>query len=96
MAEEMEEGLEEARRALHDLRGLLNHPGWDRLGEILEAQAFNRTQQVIKVPLETMDGTLEQEFMKGEISGLELFRLLPSTVIEQLELTVKEKDDGTD
>lgn len=76
---------------LSDLRALVKSRGWDRLRSLAEAQCKTR-QARINAPLDS-GNPYPQEFMKGEIAGIELFMRLPEISIEELQ---KELDDGDD
>ena len=79
---------------MHDLRGLVKSRGWAHLGELLKAQVHNRVQSVVRSPLATLDEAVGKEFMKGEISGIELFQAIPDIEISELEKLLKETNDG--
>lgn len=64
---------------------------------VAEGQVNARSSIVLRTPLKSLDGALEQEFAKGEASGIELFQRLPETEAERLQTEhdqlVKEIED---
>jgi len=59
--------------------------------QIAEAQVKTRQDEIILKPLKTQDEILEQEYSKGECSGIKLFiRMLP-TMIESLDEEIAER-----
>lgn len=77
---------------------LVKHQGWLWLMEILQGQVSSRTNLIVLNPLAQGDMVYEQEFKKGEISGMRLFEKIPEVQIEQIQLEIeqlkKEQENG--
>ena len=84
-----EETVEGLRESLEALRLLVKSQGWGRLKRWLDAQIHTRTDAIILSPVETLDKTLSQEYMKGEVQGLRLVRDMPGIMIEQFDADLK-------
>jgi len=67
-------------------RRLLDDPVWKMLAETFEAQIRERTNAIVFTPLESVDGAMKQEFMKGEVGGLGLASKLPVIMLEAAQL----------
>ena len=78
--EKMQEQIDEAREALEEMRALVLQPGWARISKIAFAQIEARKNEVLLQP--TTD-TYAQEYMKGEIQGIQLFVNLPRKLVEE-------------
>ena len=78
--EKMQEQIDEAREALEEMRALVLQPGWARISKIAQAQIEARKNEVLLQP--TTD-TYAQEYMKGEIQGIQLFVNLPRKLVEE-------------
>lgn len=98
-----EEQWREQRKAAvmqkESFRGLTQHPGWERLREIVEGQINARTGAVLFRVLEDQNSVFAQEYMKGEIQGLRLVLALPDqqmaeaeAVLAQLGLSDEDED----
>lgn len=78
----------EQRRAAviqkESFRGLTQHPGWEKLTEIVRGQIEARMGQVLQV-LESESAVFAQEYMKGEIQGLRLMLALPEVQMTEAE-----------
>ena len=79
---------------------LSNFKGWDQLAEYARAQVKLRNQQVV-APAGSLDGLIQQEYMKGEMAGIDLFMRFPEIVerdfgeqIEEFLSEIKETNDG--
>lgn len=88
------DSLEAVQAALVELRQLVKSSGWARLLRVAQEQVDTRTNTLILTPLESMDRMFEQEFKKGEISGIRLFLSLPESAVESLSQQVKEMQDA--
>jgi hypothetical protein len=79
---------EDALRALQEerfeLTTLKEQRGFNRLMLIAEQQLESRKQVVFLNPLKKMDDVLTQEYLKGEISGIALFKELTDVRIADL------------
>lgn len=84
------------RDELRNLENLLEEPGWKWLTSLIEEQATLRTASIILSPLASMDAALEQEFQKGEISGMRLVPALVAGRIASLrsDLAREENENG--
>jgi hypothetical protein len=84
--------------------GLLSHPGWKRLEEIMREQIRMRHEQIMLKPLAGHDAVFEQEFTKGEAAMASLILTMPHTIVEQLLVDIEQaakfaegnKDEPTD
>jgi hypothetical protein len=87
----------EARRTNSLFRPLAGSEGWGELCNILMKQIEVRRQKFELVPLKSLDGALEQEFVKGEIAMAHMVIQLPASLLEDARTvldSVKEQDDG--
>jgi len=62
-----------------------NSPGWDLYRSIIASQIEERKNRVFFNAAESMDHALQQEFMKGEGSGMYQTMTLIQPVIEALQ-----------
>lgn len=88
-----EESLEELREAILDLSNLLKSRGWDRLVNMLNRQCRVREQNVVYKPCKNMEAVFEQEYEKGEISGIYQAINLASVAIEDFKASVKTQEE---
>lgn len=88
---------DEDGEALRDLQELLESRGWKILERIGREQAQNRVSEVLQ-PTPGLGSVLEREFIKGEISGINLVLTTPVVLVKDLEagLTVEEKVENGD
>jgi hypothetical protein len=95
---EQERELRDLQEERFKLTELQKAPGYQWLLEIAGAQVEARKQAVFLRPLETMDGVLGQEYAKGEIAGIELFRKLVDIRINDLtdEIMRRTEDEPVD
>lgn len=91
MEEERDPELRELQEELSKLNSLVKHPGYVDLLKIADQQIDARTQAVFLNPLKAMDEVLEQEFKKGEIAGIKLFREIVGIEIGRLEEDIATK-----
>jgi len=65
---------------VREFQELLNSPGWEQLDKYAEKQIQHR-----EIGLHTqatgLDSIISNEFVKGEIAGIQLFLNIPSAVI---------------
>jgi hypothetical protein len=66
---------------------------------VANAQVESRQQTIILNPLKSMDETLEQEYKKGEVAGIMLFKELIDIQIKALQdeiesLLAEEEENG--
>jgi hypothetical protein len=85
--------LQEERSRLFSLR---EHPGYEYLMRIAEAQVTSRQASIMLTPLQSMDEVLRQEYAKGEVSGIALFSRIVDIRIRDLEEQITERLDGTE
>ena len=78
---------------LQEFRELLKFAGWGRLVKYAQGQVELR-QGDINSAAGTMDGLVEREFKKGEMSGILLFTKFPEFVIESFEENLKELQEA--
>jgi hypothetical protein len=90
--------VRELQEELSELRRLKTFPGFAWLLKVAEDQVKSRTEVIILTPLSGVDAALEQEYKKGEISGIKLFSELVDIRIDELERDIeqriKETGDG--
>lgn len=91
------ETVRDMQEALAQMQGLLKLPGWKLILGLAEEQLTGRIDAVILNPVSGVDGTLNQEYLKGEISGIKLFCKMPEILIEQYRSDItamKGNEDG--
>lgn len=92
--------VRELQEVLSDLNALVESRGWKRLQKITAAQIETRRNGYEAKPLKSLDETLEQEFLKGEVVGIRTFIQLPYDEIEDLQTQIaellKENEDVED
>lgn len=95
--EQVRAEMEELRKIQQEFQELLKHPGWVRLASYAEEQVRGRTFS-FSAPAKGIDGAFEQEYMKGEASGIALFMNFPEIITkdfaEQLEVLTEAMRDG--
>jgi hypothetical protein len=98
MAEESQ--YEDAIRNVNALKKLVASEGWQILLDIAKEQMHNRREKIVLQPLSSMDEALPQEFMKGEVAGIQVLLSMPEVQIESSESILEalrrkgRKDDG--
>lgn len=70
-------------------------PEWALLHSVVMAQAMTRMGMICGTPLRTLDEALEQEYKKGEASGLQLAVSLPKTIIESCDYEIAQLKELT-
>lgn len=75
------ESAEVAHKALSDM---LASEGWKIYIDIIAGHCQARRDQYELVPLKSMDQVLEEQFVKGELSGLRLAESLATSITEAL------------
>jgi len=63
---------------------LLKTPGWGRLADYAQGQVVARQNAAVQ-PSGGLDGCIEQEFSKGEVSGIQLFMAFPGLILEDVD-----------
>ena len=86
MSEDTEEIL---REQLHSLRKLTEGEGWKLLCGLVDEQDRVRRSQILTMDLTGVESVMEIQRLKSERNGLRLFKVLPETMIEQLEEELK-------
>ena len=98
MADEEETQVRDLQEERSRLLSFKQHPGYADLMAIAESQLEVRKQTVFLNPLKSLDETFEQEYMKGEISGIALFKEMVEVQIQSLtdeiDAALKEEEDG--
>lgn len=89
LSHEIAKETKEAREHKSAMQALISSPGWNILCAVMDAQIQNRIQHVMSGPTSP-----EQEWEKGEASGLKLARALPGILLEVAETIVPETEDG--
>ena len=91
------EQVTEARRNKRHLTELLEHPGWKLLSGWGEAQLVPRKHKILLEPTETIG---IDNYLKGEVQGIELMLRMPSHLIDEataiIALDVNGSDDPED
>ena len=72
---------------------LSSSPGWDLYRNILQVQIETRRNTICFTPLKTMEEGLQQEYQKGEISGIYLAGNLHELILEALDAEITAKRD---
>lgn len=88
----------ELREDLADFRELVESKGWQKLMQVATAQSVARGS-FIYGPIK-QEQVFEQEFTKGELSGIKLFMQMPHDLIEnarlEIEQLIEEENDATE
>ena len=86
MSDEIEDDTEEIlREQLHSLRKLIEGEGWKLLCILVDEQDQVRANQILTMDLQGIESVMEIQRLKSERNGLRLFKVLPETMMEQLE-----------
>lgn len=91
-----EEQRVEAAKHKRIMEALVETEGWKMLYALAEREALVRTNQVLLKPTEI---PLEQEYMKGEIQGIKLFKDIPQKLIDESSALLRafaNENEGTD
>ena len=86
---ELGEILSDKASQVRSLKDLLDHPAWRVYRAALMEQEVGRRGTILLQPLKALDEALAQEFMKGEVSGLNIALITPGVIIEQLEADIR-------
>lgn len=88
-----EEQRAEAAKIKRELEEMMKTPGWGRVEVWVKNQVDERSKLVLRSPTKE---PLEQEYLKGEVHGIELFGMFPKVVIEQMKeiLAAYDKERG--
>ena len=73
-----EEQRSEAAKIKRELEEMMKTAGWARIEAWVKKQVDERSKLVLRSPTET---PLAQEYMKGEIHGIELFAEIPKVMV---------------
>lgn len=73
--------LRELQEVRSNLVAMLDHPGFKWIQVFAKNQIETRWVEIAN-PLSDLLGVLKQEFLKGEIAGIQTFIALPSTTLE--------------
>lgn len=97
---EVEPALRDLQEERFRLTSLKEHAGYQYLMAIAERQRETRHQAIFLKPLKSLDETLEQEYLKGELSGITLFMRMVDIRIDDLtnDITqrLKEEEEKVD
>lgn len=77
---------------MSDQSNLLKSQGWADLLKFMEQQVRIREQNVIHMPCANMEAVFEQEYEKGEISGIFQVLNMPGEMIKRLEGDIKTRE----
>ena len=88
-----EDTQELMREQLHSLRKLTEGEGWKLLCELVDEQSEVRSNQILTMDLTSVESVMEIQRLKSERNGLRLFKILPETMMEQLEEELKSERD---
>lgn len=90
-----EEQRADAAKQKKELEELLKQPGWKQIEKWIAENVETRSNSVLYSPSEK---PMEQEFTKGEISGLKMFIRVPEILLEQNTqiLAAYAQERGTD
>lgn len=72
------------------LQDLVKHQGWDLLAKYGAQQIRNRSNDIVFTPISEQKGQYEQEYRKGECSGMYTMLHLPETIIEETKVQLTE------
>lgn len=90
-----DEERREAARTKRVMSELLEHPGWKMIEEVATAQTNNKKGEILYKPTEN---TLVQEYVKGEIHGIDFLKSIPTVLIESSEAVLQrakeEEEEG--
>lgn len=87
--QDQEVHLRVAQEEYSNLQSLVDHPGWKLVVEYAEGQIESRTPGIF-TKLDNLLEIVGQEFEKGEVSGIMLFKKIPELVIADLEEKIVE------
>lgn len=87
----MDRELRELQEERSSLVALQKMAGFQWLLQVAESQAESRKKSVFLKPLSSMDECLEQEYRKGEIAGIELFRQLVDIQLSELNEEIQRR-----
>ena len=82
-----EEQRVEAVRLKKQMEELVASPGWQTVRDIIQRQVEPRKQQVLFNPTSE---PYQQEYMKGEVNGMETILRLPATMIETSDAIIRQ------
>ena len=88
-----EEQRSEAAKVKRELEEMMKTAGWARIEAWVKQQVDERSKLVLRSPTKDQ---LEQEYLKGEVHGIELFGTFPKSVVEQMKeiLAAYDKERG--
>lgn len=81
---ELEAKFSDVSDELSVWQGLISLDAWERLMVVATGQVTSRVP-MLRQPISGVDAAFEQEFVKGEMAGIELFQNLPHTEVERLK-----------
>lgn len=88
--------MEELRKTRQAFQELLNSQGWELLADYASKQMEHR-RIGLDMQSDGLDKCIANEFVKGEVAGIQLFLNIPAVVIEDFESQLDEiKEEVTD
>ena len=97
ISEEQREEMEVLRKTQREFQELTKSQGWAQLVEYAEKQIAHR-RVGLDMQSDGLDKCIANEFVKGEVAGIQLFINIPAVVIEdfesQLDEIKEEVNDG--
>jgi hypothetical protein len=91
--EEPEISLEQLNESVHAFRKLKESPAFQTLDRVMTEQIELREKQILTKPLEDLGDLLELLRLRGERHGIAIARLLPDTLLDNLETAREEIND---
>ena len=94
----MEEDQEE-QQLREEFRALVKSPAWGRLSSAADAQIVSRERMILAPSHEKAEVNgkpVSEDYLKGEISGIRSFLLLPTILIENANEVLKSQENVND
>jgi hypothetical protein len=85
MSKELEDAQAALAENITELKSMVASQPWRRYSALMEEQIQGRINAIILMPLASIDGTLAQEYMKGEIAAIKLCLHIVPDLIENME-----------
>jgi len=80
-----EEEKDEAIRMKREMEELQELPGWKTLVKYAEVQLSGRKNEVLLKPTEN---PYQQEYLKGEVNGIDLFIRIPKVIVDESQAVI--------
>lgn len=81
-----EEERQEAARVKREMEELMSTPGWKTLVSIGLVHSNGRKNEVLLKPTEN---AYAQEYLKGEVNGIEFMLKIPEVALESADAVIK-------